>query len=66
MQTQLPKSTEYIVAVVGHAQVGKSSFIRRSVQTYGSSMPVSVTIGNGHRCEFLFGRYCFVKGLFPQ
>jgi hypothetical protein len=52
MQTMVMSATgpssSYVIAVVGHEGVGKTSVIRRALKTWGGSMPLTTHTPEGH------------------
>ncbi len=44
---------KYVVAVIGHPGVGKSTVIRRATKSWGISIPVSIETPGGHRGKLL-------------
>ncbi|KAL1413595.1 hypothetical protein Q8F55_001370 [Vanrija albida] len=43
-----PFKPDYVIAVVGHDGVGKSTVIRRAIKSYNVSTPVTTTTHDGH------------------
>jgi len=53
IQQPPPTSADYVIAVVGHEGVGKSTVIRRAIKTWGGSQPVTTHTHNGHASAFI-------------
>lgn len=45
---RVPSNADYVIAVVGHDGVGKSTVIRRAIKTWSGSTPVTTYTSGGH------------------
>jgi hypothetical protein len=51
-----PTSADYVIAVVGHEGVGKSTVIKRAIKTWGGSQAVKTRTNAGHLSTSFFGQ----------
>ncbi|ORY34095.1 ras guanine nucleotide exchange factor domain-containing protein [Naematelia encephala] len=49
-------NADFVIAVIGHQGVGKSTIIRRATKPWGSSSPLTANIHDGHQISSCFSR----------
>lgn len=47
--------SDYVIAVVGHSQTGKSTVIRKAFKAWGMTEPVEASDASGRQTGELFG-----------